>query len=416
MALKSKPHTRRRPPPNWPDFEDPAFLRAHIEHTLGFYHPRCIDPHGGFFHHFRDDGSIADRLHRHLVSSARFVFNYAMPVIHFGTARYRDQVLHGLGFLHDVHRNPATGGYVWELRGRRVLDDTNHAYGLAFVLLAHAVALRAGIDEAETGLRQTFDLLEEHFWQPDAGAYRDELSADWRQDSGYRGQNSNMHLCEAMIAAHAATGEGHWLDRADQLADAVARRLAAQAGGRIWEHYDRSWRIDWDYNRDNPRHMFRPWGFQTGHQTEWTKLLLQLEALRPSDWRRQRAQALFDDAVAHGWHDADGLVYGYDPEGRICDADKYFWVQAETLVAAARLFTITGDERYREWYHRIWRYAWTWFVDHEHGAWYRILTPDNRRYDDLKSPAGKTDYHTMGACYELIEIFTAGRSRPASSR
>ena len=41
-------------------------------------------------------------------------------------------------------------------------------------------------------------------------------------------------------------------------------------------------------------------------------------------------------------------------------------------------------------------------VDHEHGAWFRILTRDNRKYDDLKSPAGKTDYHTMGACYEVL--------------
>ena len=42
------------------------------------------------------------------------------------------------------------------------------------------------------------------------------------------------------------------------------------------------------------------------------------------------------------------------------------------------------------------------FVDHEYGAWYRILKPENSPYDKLKSPAGKTDYHTMGACYEVI--------------
>ena len=26
----------------------------------------------------------------------------------------------------------------------------------------------------------------------------------------------------------------------------------------------------------------------------------------------------------------------------------------------------------------------------------------NDKYDNLKSPAGKTDYHTMGACYEVF--------------
>ena len=39
---------------------------------------------------------------------------------------------------------------------------------------------------------------------------------------------------------------------------------------------------------------------------------------------------------------------------------------------------------------------------HRHGAWYRILSQDNRKLSDEKSPAGKTDYHTMGACYEVL--------------
>ena len=31
-----------------PDFRSPGFLRAHIARTMDFYHPRCIDPAGGF--------------------------------------------------------------------------------------------------------------------------------------------------------------------------------------------------------------------------------------------------------------------------------------------------------------------------------------------------------------------------------
>ena len=47
---------------------------------------------------------------------------------------------------------------------------------------------------------------------------------------------------------------------------------------------------------------------------------------------------------------------------------------------------------------------WQHFVDHEHGAWYRILDADNRKYSDEKSPAGKTDYHTMGACHDVLHL------------
>ena len=34
----------------------------------------------------------------------------------------------------------------------------------------------------------------------------------------------------------------------------------------------------------------------------------------------------------------------------MCDADKYFWVQAESLAAAALLARATGKQVYWDWY------------------------------------------------------------------
>lgn len=77
-------------------------------------------------------------------------------------------------------------------------------------------------------------------------------------------------------------------------------------------------------------------------------------------------------------------------------------MQAESLASAALLAMRSGAAQYWDWYERIWAYAWRHLVDHRYGAWFRILDRHNRKYDDLKSPAGKTDYHTMGACYEVL--------------
>src|SRR3981081_3291367 len=127
-----------------PDFRSRAFLLDHIRHTMAFYHPRAIDPHGGFFHFFRDDGSVYDAHTRHLVSSARFVFNYAMAYRRFGNPEYLDALKHGVMYLRERHRNATSGGYAWLLDGDRVADATNHCYGLAFVLLAYAQGQSGG--------------------------------------------------------------------------------------------------------------------------------------------------------------------------------------------------------------------------------------------------------------------------------
>lgn len=108
-------------------------------------------------------------------------------------------------------------------------------------------------------------------------------------------------------------------------------------------------------------------------------------------------------ALSIAWDEENGCIcYGFAPDGSICDGNKYFWVQVESLTAAALLEQAISDAMYRKWYQRIWQYSWEHLVDHRYGAWYRILTQDNQKYDDLKSPAGKTDYHTMGACYEVL--------------
>jgi mannose/cellobiose epimerase-like protein (N-acyl-D-glucosamine 2-epimerase family) len=134
---------------------------------------------------------------------------------------------------------------------------------------------------------------------------------------------------------------------------------------------------------------------------------------RTQDWLLPTAMQLFDTALMRAWDDQHGgICYGFAPDGSVCDDDKYFWVQAESLAAAALLYARTGLGRYNAWYERIWAYAWEHFVDHRYGAWYRILTRDNRKLDDEKSPAGKTDYHTMGACHELLQLT---RSQSAST-
>ncbi|MDC1016273.1 AGE family epimerase/isomerase [Candidatus Thioglobus sp.] len=387
-------------------FKERDFLIDHIQSIMDFYHPDCIDSEkGGFYQHFKDDGTIYDAKTKHLVSSTRFIFNYSMASINLKNDEYFNLVKHGIDYLRNFHLNKLTGGYSWILESNQVKDSTNYCYGFAFVLLAYAMAFKAGLDEAKEYIEETFKKMDEYFWEDEFGLYADEISADWSTVSKYRGQNANMHSCEALIAAYEATNEQKYLDRALIISDNICNRQAAQADGLIWEHYSSEWKIDWSFNKDKPDDLFRPWGFQVGHLTEWSKLLLILERYVNKDWLLPRAIELFEDAVEMGWDEKnDGLFYGFAPNGDICDRDKYFWVQAESFAAAALLANRTKDAKYWDWYERIWQFSWKHMIDHKYGAWFRILDGKNNKYDDLKSPAGKTDYHTMGACYEVLKV------------
>ena len=386
------------------NFRSVSFLKQHIADIIGFYHPRCLDhEYGGFINQMLDDGTIFDRMTKHIVGTCRFTYNYSLASVVLDSAEYRAAAAHGVRFLREHHKR-ADGGYAWILSGRDVVDDTRHCYGHAFVLLASAGACKAGVDGADALMEDTRNLLELRFWDAQASLYVDEIAAgDWSHIDAYRGQNANMHMCEAMLACWEATGEKFYIDRAQILATRICQELPSRTDGLIWEHYKSDWTHDWEYNKDDPRHLFRPYGYLPGHFTEWAKLLLILERYRPAGWMIPKAEMLFNTAMERAYVPETGAInYSFAPDGTILDTDQYYWVFAETFAAAAMLANVTENAAYWDWYDRVWSYADKHFVDHKHGAWYRILDSNGRKYSNEKSPAAKADYHPLAACCEVL--------------
>lgn len=394
-----------------PDFRSAPFLKQHVLWTMAFYEAQSVDPSGGMYHFYLDDGRVYNATTRHLVSATRFVITCAMAYELSGDDTYKQRAAHALRFIETAFYDAAQDGYHWTIHWQdgvsTPIDQTRHMYGLAFIMLAAARALPMGIPGAQALLDKAFAMAERRFYSPEAGLYADDASPDWTV-SGYRGQNANMHTCEALISAYAATRDARYIQRAETLAHNITVRQAALCNGGIWEHYRADWTPDLEYNRHDSSNIFRPWGFQPGHFTEWAKLLCQLDQHLRADWHLPRARELFDRALAVAWDGQHGGIhYGFGLDDSICDAAKYHWVQAESMAAAAILALRTGDATYWDHYDRLWQYCWQHFVDHEQGAWFRILTADNFNLTREKSPAGKVDYHNMGACYDVWQAMQA---------
>lgn len=386
-----------------PDFESALVLGAHVDKTLGFYETYAFDARGGFFHYFLDDGTVYNRTHRHLVSATRLVINWSNAHSTTGRAKLRDWARHALEHLEAfrITKGPSKGLYAWTLEQGRIEDATAMAYGQAFVLLARSHAHRIGLCTGQD-VADAFDAMEHAFYEPQHQAYADEITPSGEL-IGYRGQNANMHMCEACLAAFEVTGQTRFMDRATSLIERIVFGLAANSSYLVWEHYLPDWSINWDYNRHNPGNIFKPWGFQTGHQTEWAKLLLIAYGHRPDPRYVERAAFLQRAAYQHGWDSVNGgLIYGFAPDFTACDTDKYFWVQAESFASAWRLWRLTGEETFRRQYHETWAWSWRHMVDHHYGAWFRILSAEGGKIENTKSPAGKVDYHTMGACWDVL--------------
>jgi sulfoquinovose isomerase len=348
---------------------------------FAFFEPESINPAGGFFV-VDDEGRPIQRSAasakppaRELFVTTRHVHCFAIGKL-LGRPGADDFIDHGMAYLWNAHRDTKHGGYFWGVGDDGPSDPLKQAYGHAFVLLAGSSAKCAGHPDADRLIADVTDVLREHFWESAHGAVAEEFKADWTPISQYRGQNSNMHLTEALMAAFEATGDNSYLEMAESVASLIIGRHARERGWRVAEHFNENWELDVEYSGGD---VFRPAGTTPGHSLEWTRLCLQLWELggRRLDWLHEAAKAIFARAAANGWdEERGGFHYTLDWDDKPLLRNRLWWPCAEGIGAAHFLNEIDGDAPYELWYRRIWDFVANNLIDRENGGWYTEVPGD----------------------------------------
>jgi mannose/cellobiose epimerase-like protein (N-acyl-D-glucosamine 2-epimerase family) len=387
------------------------WLLDQADGLFDFFQFRAINPNGGFFD-LDDLGSPIGGTNpaRGIHASARMVHCFSIAYL-LGRPGSGDIIDHGMRTLWERHRDTQYGGYFWQVNDDGAADPAKQGYGHAFVLLAAASAKVAGHPLADQMLTDITDVLETKFWEPRHGAIAEEFNRDWSpiDGGGYRGQNSNMHLTEALMAAFEATGETAYIDKAESIADLVIRRCAGSVGFRVAEHFNPEWTIDKGYY--HPDEMFRPAGTTPGHWLEWSRLLLQLWSLgdKKHGWMPDAAKSLFVQSMSLGWDkEKGGFFYTLDWNDKPAKTNKLWWPMCEAAGAAHFLNEhLPADDFHEDSYRLIWGTIANRFIDHKNGGWHEELTEDMRPAHTLFP--GKGDiYHALQAC--LIPLFPANGS------
>jgi len=372
---------------------------------IDFFQPAFHNPEGGFF---AMDGTgqryssvPANGELRSLHETTRMVHCSAIGHM-LGMPGCAGELDHGMQFLWNRHRDTVNGGYFWGVDDVGAPDPTKQAYGHAFVLLASASAKVIGYPDADRMLEDATDVLTTRFWDSVVGATTEEYLQDWEPFSTYRGQNSNMHLTEALMAAYEATQDRMYLDMAQKIAELIINTHAREQTWRVVEHFDTAWKVDRDFVGDP---MFRPAGTTPGHSLEWSRLLIQLWELgdRAHDWMLPAAEALFLAACEQGWDDEKGgFYYTLNWDGTPDQTDRYWWPCSEGIAAASVLLKVSDDVRFELWYRRIWSFTRRHVIDRENGGWFPEL--DENLVPVERVFRGKPDlYHSIQAC--LIPLF-----------
>jgi len=244
-------------------------------------------------------------------------------------------------------------------------------YTHAFVIFGFAVAGAAlGRGDFVAAARETAAMLEAG-WADPAGGFRE---GEVAPHPGR--QNPHMHLLEAFLALHAATGADEDLARAAAVG-ALARARLIEPPGRMPEAFDDAWR------------PIAAHGYAPGHQFEWAWLLGELAARRGAP-APPEVGALADFGAAGV--DAAGFTLDLVGAAGGEPATARLWPQTERLRTSLAL----GDEAAAL---AAWS-ALSAYADGLPGTWRDVREADGG-WREGDAPASSA-YHIVGALEALI--------------
>ena len=312
------------------DFHDWLYQR-----TLPIWQQHGVDREAGGFHEklgadcrpITSDG-------KRLVVQARqiYVFSHAAICGHLEGAL--EDANHGFEFLITNYRSE-TGWRHSVQRDGSSLDSRRDFYDQAFVIFAMAWLFKAsGNRKALEYAQETLKFLDTILADKVSGGYGEGLDSNGLKLRPPRRQNPHMHLLEALLALHDATGDGGYLTRAAALISLAQDRFIVDGCLR-------------EYFTENLSPMPSAAGrlVEPGHHFEWVWLLLRYAELSGAAVEiSDLADLLYQFAVEHGTDpQSGGVMNQIDCQGIGINTSRRVWPQTEALKAHAARGALAGD-------------------------------------------------------------------------
>jgi mannobiose 2-epimerase len=384
--------------------------RVHAQlygHILPFWSGPALDGDaGGWVSWMANDGRVELTRPQGLIVNSRILWTFAAvhrakpsPIWQEMAARAYDVVRHWFW-------DTKFGGAFWSTdRAGSVLDDTKKTYGQAFYIYALSeYHLAFGEPQALARAIQLFELIEKHTRDAKRGGYFEVCRRDWSASADSRlsekdmdekkSMNNHLHLLEAYTNLHRVWRDPRVAECLRELIALFQEHIIDSTTNHFVHFFDEDW------NRRSQSYTF-------GHDIEGSWLLCEAaEALGDAALLKSvRAAALpIAEAVLAQGLDTDGGIFHEGEGGRIVDAGKEWWPQAEAVVGFLNAFQISGEAKFFEAARRVWDFIESKIVDRAHGDWFWRIKPNGKPDDSHpKISEWKGPYHNGRACLETLQ-------------
>jgi len=298
------------------------------------------------------------------------------------------------------------GGAFWRLDDSgNVIDDLKKTYGQAFYIYALTEFHRAfGSPAALERARQLFELVELHAHDAQFGGYIEVCNRDWSEAGSEarlsekdmnekKSMNNQLHVLEAYTNLYRVWPEPRLALRLRELIDIFLTRILDDRTQHLNHFFNERWGIRSDT-------------YTYGHDIEASWLLCESAEVLGDMKLLERVRIVagrMTEAVFNEGFGADGGICYEGRDGKIIDAGRECWPQAEALVGFLNAFELSGNPSYFAAVQQTWKFIDEKLVDRMHGEWFWRINPDGQPDQKLpKVSEWKGPYHATRACLETM--------------
>ncbi|MBD1365436.1 AGE family epimerase/isomerase [Mucilaginibacter sp. ZT4R22] len=419
--------------------------RSMVDELLKQWYPAAIDTtYGGFLSTFSFDFKPQGAQDKMIVTQARHVWSNARAAeLYPSVSYYSKGAAQGFQFLKNVLWDKQYGGfYTYTDRQGKPKNGgfaPKEAYGNSFALYAIAAYYHQSGDTSALNLAiKQFNWLEQHAHDPVYKGYYQHMELDGtpikrtaatpsRAETGYKDQNTSIHLLEAFTELYRVWPDKLLKERLQEMLFLIRDKIVTPKG-----NLTLFFQPDWTpvNNRDSSEaYILSHRGLDHvsfGHDVETAYLMLEashLLGLKNDVTTHTVAKRMVDHALKNGWDNTTGGFYdeGYyfkDKPGITIIADtKNWWAQAEglnTLLMFDDMYP-TDSLQYGQKFYKLWNYTQTYLIDHEHGDWYQGGIDKQPNYKAaLKGQIWKGTYHVLRAFINCTNRLQPDKQAPTA--
>ncbi|HEX5150580.1 MAG TPA: AGE family epimerase/isomerase [Parafilimonas sp.] len=409
-------------------------METTIEQMLKAWYPKNMDTlYGGFLSEFTYDFKPTSNQNKFIVTQARHTWSNCKAATRYpDVPYYKTLAQHGYKFLHDVMWDKTYGGfYTMVDRKGNVIDSTKNAYGNAFGIYALAAYCKLTNDpDAMNFVQEAFMWMEKHSHDPVHKGYFQHMQRDGTPiqrtaiphvretaETGYKDQNSSIHLLEAFTELYAVWQSATVRERLNEMLLLIRDTMIGNKS-----YLTLFFQPDWtpvSIRDSSDAYIMAHHGLDYvsfGHNVETSYLLLEAShalSIQNDTTTLRIAKQMMDHALQHAWDNKPGGFYdaGYyfrdKPGLTIISTEKNWWSQAEelnTLLMMSRLFP--GDPmHYYDKFKQQWNYIQTYLADPTYGDWYANgldIEPESKTA--LKGHIWKGNYHQFRSMMNCVDM------------